>query len=265
MALRPSVDRWLGELYQGPWERYFESKKSRGHLHQIDEFWIDVPNLIERRFTCRPTLCSPGLRKKNHESCCAEFTVELTEPEIEKLARVFDGVSAYLAKRDPHWKKGQTIRDCIAPHPDNRFQFALAKRKKRCVFGFLDEEGAIRCGVHGYALEQGIDVHRIKPKLCFLFPLLMQEMPDGTWFLTVIDEENADLIGFSSFQTLDCLHGKRTFGTDGPSFFEDHRGTLRHLFGKKLVVGLERIAQSLQGASPPLVRLNRKRAHQNER
>ena len=258
MPLRPSIDRWLGELYQGPWERYFQSKKERGHLHPIGECWIDVPNLIERRFTCRPSICSPGLRKRGHESCCAEFAVEVTDKEIEKLAKVFDGISQFMAAHDPHWPSDQSLGDCVSSHPDNRFQYALAKRKKRCVFGFADGKEGIRCGIHGWALEQGIDVHRIKPKLCFLFPLLIQEMPDGTWFLTVIDEENADLIGFASYDELDCLHGDATFGPDVPPFYEDHRGTLLHLFGNKLVVGLDQLAEEMGVRTSPLVPLTRK-------
>lgn len=247
MPLRASVDHWMGDLYIEPWRAYLREKQARGELEKIGDVWVDVPNVVRRPFTCDPNTCSPGLRKRGQESCCAEFLVEITAGEVKTLARVFDGVSAFLRKRDPDWaRKERSLDDCLAPHADNRFQRSLAKRKRRCTFSFLDDGGAIRCGIHGWALENGVDVHTVKPKLCFLFPLLVQDMQDGTSLLTVIDEENSDLVGFTSCDELPCLQGERTFGSvDGGAvpFYEDHRSTLKHLFGARFVSALDRIAK----------------------
>lgn len=248
MPLKTQVDNWMAELYLEPWVAYVEEKKARGDLVRVGDVWVDVPNVVERPYTCDPHTCSPGLRKPGHESCCAEFWVEVTSPERKVLSRIFDDVSAFLREKDPHWaKKERTIDDCVVPHADNRFQLALAKRKKRCTFSFLDDDGAIRCGIHGWALQQGIDVHTVKPKLCFLFPLLVQDLQDGTWLLTVLDRENGDLVGFSSYDDLACLQGKKTFGSikkGAKPFYDDHRSTLAHLFGKKFMRGLDALAEA---------------------
>lgn len=260
MPLRAAVDDWMGELYLAPWRGYFEEKRGRGELARVGDVWVDVPNVVERPFTCDPTTCSPGLRRRGQESCCAEFLVEITDDEVRNLGRVFDEVSAFLAERDEHWaKKRPSLGDCIAPHADNRFQRALAKRKRRCTFSFLNDEGAISCGIHGWALEAGVDVHKVKPKLCFLFPLLVQDLQDGTWLITVIDEENCDLVGFGSYRQLPCLQGERTFGATGTPFFEDHRGTLAHLFGVRFVRGLDALAAERLGARRDLVPLSKPR------
>lgn len=248
MTMRASVDRWMIESYVEPWRGYFQAKKARKELERVGDVWVDAPNVVDRVFTCDPGCCSPGRRHRGEESCCAEFSVEVTAREQKTLGEHFEGISRFLAARDADWAtRDPTMDEVIVPHEDNRFQRALGKRKRRCTFSFLDERRAIRCGVHGYCLEQGIDVHTVKPKLCFLFPLLVQDMQDGTWLLTVLDAENSGLVGFTSFEELPCLRGEETFGTlaeGGPAFYDDHRSTLTHLFGKGFMKGLDELAAS---------------------
>lgn len=268
MTLRASVDRWMGEAYIEPWKAYFRAKKARGELRLVGDVWVDVPNVVERVFTCDSTTCSPGHRRRGQESCCAEFQVDITKREMGVLAKHFEGISRFLAARDPDWRaKDPGLDEVVVPSEDNPFQRVLAKRKRRCAFSFLDERRAIACGVHGYALEQGLDVHAVKPKLCFLFPLLVQDMQDDTWLITVLDEENSGLVGFTSYETLPCLWGEKTFGKKArgaPPFYDDHRRTLAHLFGRTFVKGLDELARE-SGRAPgsdlvPLQRKKRARA-----
>ncbi len=247
MTLRASVDRWMADAYSEPWRAYFRSKRSRGELARIGDVWVDVPNVVERVFTCDPGTCSPGHRRRGQESCCAEFQVDLTKKEIGVLAEHFAGISRFLDKRDADWRaRAPGLDDVVVPAEGNPFQRVFAKRKRRCAMSFLDERGAIACGVHGYALEQGLDVHAVKPKLCFLFPLLVQDLQDGTWMITVLDEENSGLVGFTSFETLPCLWGEKTFGAvaeGGRPFYDDHRRTLTHLFGRAFMRALDEVAR----------------------
>lgn len=269
MALRSSVDRWMADAYSEPWLGYFREKKQRGELERIGDVWVDVPNVVDRVFTCEPATCSPGHRRRGQESCCAEFQVELTKREIGVLEEHFDGIARFLAKRDPDWKqKRPAVDDVVVPAEGNPFQRVFAKRKRRCAMSFLDERGAIACGVHGYALERGLDVHAVKPKLCFLFPLLVQDLGDGSWMITVIDDENSGLVGFTSFESLPCLWGKKTFGPEGivasgaPPFYDDHRSTLTHLFGRGFMKGLDEVARArgrMTSKGEPLVSLRAKR------
>src|SRR5690606_38234476 len=78
MSCRNSVDRWMMEAYSEPWRAYFHEKKRRGELARVRDVWVDVPNVVDRVFTCDPGTCSPKLRRRGQESCCAEFQVELT-------------------------------------------------------------------------------------------------------------------------------------------------------------------------------------------
>lgn len=247
MTLRASVDNWMADAYSEPWVAYFEEKKRRGELTLVRDVWVDVPNVVERVFTCDPGVCSPGMRRRGQESCCAEFQVEITKKEIGVLGVHFDGISSFLEKRDADWAaKKPALDDVVITSPDNRFQRVLGKRKRRCAFSFLDERGAINCGVHGYALENKLDVHAVKPKLCFLFPMLVQDLQDGTVLITVLDEENSGLVGFTSMETLPCLWGEKTFGkvAEGARpFYDDHRSTLLHLFGRTFVAGLDKLAR----------------------
>lgn len=265
MSLRGSVDRWMAEAYSEPWRAYFREKRRRRELVRVGDVWVDVPNVVERVFTCDPTTCSPGHRRRGQESCCAEFQVELTTREIGVLDEHFAGISRFLAARDPDWRaRDPSLDDVVVVSEDNPFQRVFGKRKRRCAFSFLDERGAIACGVHGYALEQGLDVHAVKPKLCFLFPLLVQDLQDGTWLITVIDEENSGLVGFTSYESLPCLWGEETFGAVAEGarpFYDDHRRTLGHLFGRAFVKGLDDLARE-RGLAPAseLVSLTRPKA-----
>jgi hypothetical protein len=263
MGMRSTVDRWMIEAHAEPWRAYFAMKQERGDLVQVAGVWVDVPNVIERPFTCDPATCSPGLRKRGRESCCAEFHVELTAREIGVLGQHFAGISRFLAARDDDWRRRvAALDDVVTPHPDNPYVRALGKRRRRCAFSFLDE-GAIRCGIHGYALADGQDVFAIKPKLCFLFPLLVQDLEEG-WLLTVLDHENSPLVGFTSMDELPCLDGEATFGAveDGaPPFYVDHAATLQHLFGKRFATALGRLARDRGRRVPgdPVVPLRRRR------
>jgi hypothetical protein len=253
MGLRKSVDDWMADAYMEPWAAYLEHKHELGHLERVRDVWVDVPNVVDRVFSCDPATCSPGLRKRGVESCCAEFSVEITAKERDTLQGHWSGIHAFLAARDDHFaRRVDTLDDVLVPHEDNPWQPSLGKRKRRCALSFLDERGAITCGVHGYCLEEGLDVHAVKPKLCFLFPMLVQDLQDGTWLVTVLDEENSGLVGFSSHDELPCLHGEKTFGAAGEGgvpFYDDHRATLAHLFGKAFMNGLDRLA-SRRGKRP---------------
>ncbi|MFZ9886906.1 MAG: DUF3109 family protein [Myxococcota bacterium] len=247
MSLRRSVDRWMIEAYQEPWRAYVARKQTRGDLVRVKDVWVDAPNVIDRVFRCDPAVCSPGLRRRGQESCCAEFQVELTTREVRVLERHFSGISRFLAAHDAGWAhKNPTLQDVITEGSDNPFVQVLGKRNRRCAFSFLDERGAIQCGVHGYALAEGLDVFEVKPKLCFLFPLLVQDLQDGTWLITVIDDENSDLVGFTSYDNLPCLWGEKTFGRKAPvapPFYDDHRSTLVHLFGAPFMRALDELAR----------------------
>lgn len=252
VELKASVDRWMLESFLAPWQAYLHEKDTRGELVQIDNVFVDVPNVM-KPYTCDATTCSRGLRPKGARSCCGELTAEITPPEVERIRSFFPELSAFLAERDPHWAKlDPTLDACIGENAYNPFQLELQKRKKRCVFSFLNEDGAIYCGIHGLALETGQNVFKMKPKLCFLFPLMVQDLTDGTYLLSVLDEENAALIGFNDYERLPCLHGDATFDPDenpAPPFYADHRSTLSHLFSKGFVKKLDKLAREL-GVDP---------------
>jgi hypothetical protein len=255
--LRAAIDRWMVEAYITPWRSYVEEKRARGDLVKVGTVWVDVTTIIDKPYSCDSVVCSPGTRKRGHQSCCAELSAEITPREVKRLAPHFEGVSAFLAKADPKWaKKPRAFDDCFGPDEDNRWQLNLQKRDKRCVFSFIDDRGGILCGIHGYCLEKGLDVHEVKPHLCSVFPMVVVDLMDDTMFLSVLDKENGPLIGFSSYKELACLHGEKTFGalhTNAPAFYESQRSTLTHLFGARFLDDLDDLAtkRGRRAPTPP--------------
>ena len=249
--LRAAVDNWMVDAYIEPWRAYVASKRARGHLEKVGTVWVDVTTVVDKPFTCDSTVCSPGTRKRGHQSCCAELTAEITPKEVKRLQPHFAAISQFLAARDPSWAKVKSTKaarmldDCITHDDDNKFQLNLAKREKRCTFSFVDERGAILCGIHGYALENNLDVHEVKPNLCFIFPMVVVDLMDDSFLLSVLDEENGQLLGFSSHKELACLHGSKTFGQldlQTPPFYDSQRSTLVHMFGARFLDGLDELA-----------------------
>jgi hypothetical protein len=90
-----------------------------------------------------------------------------------------------------------------------------------CVFANRQGRG---CLIHRYALQNGLDVHEIKPMVCVIFPLFWRE---GALVPSV---EIAD-------GTLVCL-GR------GPSLYRSVRQEVAYYFGAELVAELDQIERA---------------------
>lgn len=267
--VRKAVDQWMMDAFAEPWQAFLDDKKERGDLVKIDNVWVDVPNVIQRVYTCDSTTCSPGIRRRGVESCCAELSVQITRAEEKMLQKNLDEVSAFMREHDPTWGAGdKDLDDIVEVDPDNPWAKQLKKRRKRCTFAFKGDEGQLWCGIHGWALREGKNVFEVKPKVCFLFPLLLQDLPDDDdgWLLSAIDEENAPLIGYAAFDELPCLHGDKTFGVTAapaPPFYENERATITHLLGAGFMKKLDKLAAQVgrPALSDAPVQLQKRKRH----
>lgn len=253
--LKQLVDDWMVESYHAPWRSYIKLKQDRGELVAVGNVLVDASNIFLKPFTCDSCVCSPGLRPRGKQSCCAELEASVTQGEMDGIRKHFDKVDAVLRRQDPAWaRRPRTFEQCLEPQPD--FTLQLAKRAGRCVFSYHGPKDQLWCAVHTAGMEEGLDVFRLKPRLCSIFPLLLQELEDDTYLLSLLDEQNGSLIGFTSYKELPCLHGTKTFGAKGPPTYLDFVGTLTGCFSRRFVEQLDAAARQWRGAkglsTPPL-------------
>ena len=88
-----------------------------------------------------------------------------------------------------------------------------------CVFR---QRGGRGCGIHAHLAATGVDYHELKPTLCWLFPLL-------------VDDERLTGSAWARTGSLVCAG-------NGPTLWQAQRGEVLWLFGDELVAVLDGLA-----------------------
>lgn len=145
------------------------------------------------------------------DSCC-QYGCDVNLAERDRILAVKDELATFVAsppekwftteeKEDPEYESGKFVRTQVV--------------NGGCVF--LSPKGR-GCSIHAYALAKGRDYHRIKPAVCWLFPV--------TWDKGVL-RPSSDV-----HDDLQCRH-------TGPTLYEMSRGELEAFFGEALVKELD--------------------------
>jgi hypothetical protein len=146
------------------------------------------------------------------DSCCA-YGVDIDLPNVARLKALPSSFKARVGVAEDQWFTDGVVADG---------EFAGgAHVRTRVVDGacvFRDRKGR-GCHIHGWALENGVDYHRIKPMVSILFPLTFEHG------VLTASEEAAD-------GTLVC-------SGQGPTLYDGVRGELLYYFGDGLVAELD--------------------------
>jgi Fe-S-cluster containining protein len=145
------------------------------------------------------------------DSCC-QYGCDVNLAERERILAHKDELAAFIGvpveqwftteeKEDPEYESGRFVR--------------TRTRKGACVF--LNPKGR-GCGIHAFALSKGLDYHRIKPSVCWLFPV--------TWDKGVLRPSH------DVTDDLACV-------STGPTLYEMSRDELKVFFGDALVNELD--------------------------
>ena len=158
-----------------------------------------------------------------HDACC-QYGADVSVIEEGRLNTRADDLEAHIGIPRGQWFTGKVEDD--PDWPGGRVA-RTALRGDRCVF--LNPEGR-GCLLHQYALDKAIDVHEIKPMICFLFPLSWY---DSTLALADEMEENE----------LVCL-------TAGPTCYRSGRSDLAYYFGPEFVDELDAVERTVLAEVP---------------
>jgi hypothetical protein len=150
------------------------------------------------------------------DACC-DHGVDIDEENVARLKALPESFKARVGVPEEQWFTQDVVAD--AEFAGGRYR-RTAVRDGACVFRDRAGRG---CLIHGWALEQGIDYHQIKPIVSTLFPLTFEHG------VLVPSSEAAD-------GTLIC-------SGDGPTLYEGARRELLYYFGPELVAELDGLAK----------------------
>ena len=238
--VNPLVRKWLGglgtdESADAPdWDAWRDELKASGRLLKVGRVEVDRA-VLEQRFGCISGRCSPSTARGRSRCCCADLEVDLEPIEARALDRFAEPLARYLARREPRLE--------LKPGESGRFwceegSSMLRRPGDRCVFSRRDPQGRVRCHLHGFAREHGIEQNEVQPLTCRTFPLLLITMERGRVVLSVLARHSYKHVGSLPPGRFPCLSDPTL-----PPIYESMRGDLDWLFGPGFADELARLAQ----------------------
>ena len=151
------------------------------------------------------------------KDACCDHGVDIDLGNAARLKALPDTFKARVGVPEAKWFTATVTQDA---------EFAGGAHVRTAVIDgacvFRDRAGR-GCHIHGWALENGVDYHGIKPLVSTLFPLTFEHG------VLVPSAEAAD-------GTLVC-------SGEGPTLYEGARGELLYYFGPALVAELDAMAE----------------------
>lgn len=248
--INPYVDEQNHYRCHGPERHYVEQLEGRGGLIRLDNVLVDAEQLVLRSFQCDPTWCTrvsgEGRDKKYKGCCCTDLEVDLTPEEIARMQKLGELAQQRLelGARDP-------MRDVAKRLAADNFMETTEKGERaiahlpsgRCPIGFIERDGAFRCGLNKLCGLMELPLTDYKPEPCFLFPLHFVEHQPGVYLLTVVSEQSHEYIGAHVYVTkLRCLRKPQP---GAPPAFISLRYEITHCFGEAFYAALAREARRI--------------------
>lgn len=162
-----------------------------------------------------------------HDSCCV-YGCDTDVTNVERILEHADGLEEYVGVPRDRWFRDDV--DADPEYPGGAMQ-RTAVVDGACIFRNRRGRG---CLLHKYCLDQGLDVHNLKPLVATLFPVTFQ---DGLLHAPLEIRDG----------TLVCLN-------TGPTLYQSARGDLEYFFGPDLVQELDALEAEVLGASAPPAR-----------
>lgn len=234
------LDRRTEEAGRETEENYVQMLEESGDGAWIENVFVDLKELVDRRFACCTRKClARGARKVSGLSCCAHFDVSVSPRERDRILAM-PGLLEFLRDRKPGMKRSGLQEFFFR---DENYALTLEKDPAgNCAFGYFDEEGEFFCGIHALALKRNLDVRRYKPAVCQLFPLSYVELPEDRYLLSAITESSAAAVleDPDDYQPISCIT-KRWPGD--PPLYIGMRSAIVSLFGEVFFRRLDDLAR----------------------
>jgi len=140
--------------------------------HQRSSVDVDVESLLSIENDC--TGCAKG-----QKCCCASYEVCVTAAEVRRIIRVMPAAAEYC----PHLLTTGGYDNVFDEEEPGLFSIDTTE-EGLCVFGYWSG-GRTHCSLHTVALQLGLPLEQVKPKVCLLWPL---HFSDDDEVLGLIDD-----------------------------------------------------------------------------
>jgi hypothetical protein len=241
------------ELGHSPVKRYVEIQRQRGQLAAIGRVDVDLEQLVSRPFLCDRHRCiqwTPHERKQDarpliDNSCCARYTVPVTDLDRKKLTEILPLVRRRLAPTHP------LVVDQSAPpfRLDEDYAAVMHEQEGGACQFVIYEGGLSHCAIHRTCAEEGLDVWEYKPLGCSLWPLALVEYDDDgepRFLLTIYARATAALFEDNSEEKNDEAHFACLVDRDEryDPLYRSMEGILTYALGADFYRKLDRRARS---------------------
>ena len=222
-----------------PIEKYITYLRENNLLLELNNVKIDLLNIAYRKFKCDPKRCLQIVNERGRifyeGSCCTDFDVKISKKEMENIK--------YLIKEIKKMIPGEYINEPFML--DDLHHWIIKKRDDGlCVFGYLDQEGVLRCAIETICREQEMPVFRYKPCSCIIWPFFIYRV-GKSFFLTVMCPENSKVLGYDEITTdFKCLN--QPLSTD-PSLYLSLERVITFMFGKEFYARLKNEINNRRG------------------
>jgi Fe-S-cluster containining protein len=147
-----------------------------------------------------------------YDTCC-QYGATMGMPRVEQILAHADGLEPLVGFPRSEW-----FADWSKPNADYPSGWHTRTRVVDGSCVFLNRHGR-GCLLHRYALENGLDIHDVKPMVCTMFPVLAEKG------ILIVPDEIRD-------GGLTCLG-------PGPTLYRDARDELLYTFGPELIAELD--------------------------
>jgi len=159
--------------------------RKRAPLNHRLSVEVDVESLLTLENRC--TGCAKG-----QLCCCSNYEVCVTHAEMKRIIRVMPEAAKYC----PHLLTAGGYDNVFEEEEHGLFSIDTAE-DGLCLFAYWSD-GRTQCSLHTVALEQGLPLEQVKPKVCLLWPL---HFSDDHEVLALISD--ASLFDCNSLKTPD--------------------------------------------------------------
>ena len=137
-------------------------RKKRPPQHQRSSVEVDIESLLSIENHCNG--CSKGER-----CCCSSYEVCVTTAEVKRIIRVLPEVAVFC----PHLRTAGGYENVFEEEEPGLFSIDTTE-DGLCLFAYRSRH-RLHCSLHTVAVELGLPLEQVKPKVCLLWPLHFSE------------------------------------------------------------------------------------------
>jgi hypothetical protein len=148
------------------------NRQKRPPQHQRSSVEVDVESLLSVENRCNG--CGRG-----EPCCCSSYEVCVTAAEMKRIIRVLPEAARFC----PHLETAGGYDNVFEEEEPGMFSLDTTE-DGLCVFAYWSRQRT-HCSLHSVALELGLPLAEVKPKVCVLWPM---HFSDGEEVLAVMDD-----------------------------------------------------------------------------